>query len=123
MITFAVVTFRIQGVHNYPDIKEGHTYLKYPHRHEFHFKVSVQQFHNNRDLEYLELKNILMDKIKESYPKVSGVDCVVDFGSSSCEDICFKVLETLNQHFSEASPQRSMRIEVYEDGENGCKLE
>jgi len=121
MITFATIRFTIDGIHNYPTIQEGHTYLKHPHRHVFYFEVSVQQFHNNRDIEYLAFKAQLLKNVKAQYNTYTGVDDLVDFGSSSCEDIAFVVLQEVNKLYPEM-PKRVVQISVFEDNENGCVI-
>ena len=55
------VTFRKEGIHKYPaaldDPKlstgdwDDVSFLGYPHRHIFHFKVAISVTHNDRDIE------------------------------------------------------------------------
>ena len=57
------VTFRKEGVHMYPgadtDPKlatgewDDVSFLGIPHRHIFHFKVRIEVFHNDRDIEFI----------------------------------------------------------------------
>src|ERR1017187_9590129 len=58
---FIRVTFQKEGIHNYPaalndpalaDVK----FLGYDHRHVFQFKVIIEVNHNDRDLEFIQLK-------------------------------------------------------------------
>ena len=63
------VTFRKEGIHKYPaaledpDLATGDEYdvsfLGYPHRHIFHFKVRIQVTHNDRDIEFIQFKRWL----------------------------------------------------------------
>ena len=60
------VTFRKEGVHLYPgadsDPKlatgdwDDVSFLGVPHRHIFHFRVRIQVFHNDRDIEFIQFK-------------------------------------------------------------------
>ena len=57
------VTFQKEGIHKYPaaltdpTLATGDEYdvsfLGYPHRHTFHFKVWIQVTHNDRDIEFI----------------------------------------------------------------------
>ena len=60
------VTFQKEGMHKYPaslddpKLKTGDEYdvsfLGYPHRHIFHFKVAIEVFHDDRDIEFIQFK-------------------------------------------------------------------
>ena len=50
------VTFQKEGIHKYPDAPEGVEFLKYPHRHMFKFRVAIQVFHDDRELEFILFK-------------------------------------------------------------------
>ena len=60
------VTFRKEGIHKYPAALEDPalatgdeydvSFLGYPHRHIFHFKVRIQVTHNDRDIEFIQFK-------------------------------------------------------------------
>ena len=63
------VTFRKEGIHKYPAALEDPalatgdeydvSFLGYPHRHIFHFKVRIQVTHNDRDIEFIQFKRWL----------------------------------------------------------------
>ena len=63
------VTFRKEGIHKYPaalddpNLATGDEYdvsfLGYPHRHIFHFKVGIAVHHNDRDIEFIQFKRWL----------------------------------------------------------------
>ena len=60
------VTFRKEGVHMYPgadtDPKlatgdwDDVSFLGVPHRHIFHFRVRIEVFHDDRDIEFIQFK-------------------------------------------------------------------
>ncbi|MBM38205.1 MAG: hypothetical protein CMO97_03945, partial [Woeseia sp.] len=57
------VTFRREGIHKYPaaltdpklntNDEYDVSFLGYPHRHIFHFRVAIEVFHNDRDIEFI----------------------------------------------------------------------
>ena len=63
------VTFQKEGVHMYPgadtDPKlatgdwDDVSFLGVPHRHIFHFRVWIDVFHNDRDIEFIQFKRWL----------------------------------------------------------------
>ncbi len=69
------VTFTKEGIHKYPaalndpELATGDEYdvsfLGYPHRHTFHFKVQIQVTHNDRDIEFIQFKRWLENLYKE----------------------------------------------------------
>ena len=56
---FIFVTFQKEGIHKYPDAPAGVEFLKYPHRHMFHFRVEIEVFHDDRDIEFILFKREL----------------------------------------------------------------
>ena len=79
------VTFRKEGIHKYPaalddpSLATGDEYdvsfLGYPHRHIFHFKVAIEVFHDDRDIEFIQFKRWLeklySEKTEHRHAKVS----------------------------------------------------
>ena len=56
------VTFQKEGIHKYPaaltDPKlKDVEFLGYPHRHMFHFRVEIEVFHDDRDIEFYLKEN------------------------------------------------------------------
>ena len=115
------VTFRKEGIHCYPaaatDPKLNTageydvSFLASPHRHIFHFRVSIDVFHNDRDIEFIQFKRWL----EALY---SGQNSVLELDWKSCEMIA----DELYIHIADRYPNRSVTIEVSEDGENGCSI-
>ncbi len=58
------VTWQKEGIHKYPaaldDPKlatgdwDDVSFLGYPHRHIFHFRVGIEVFHEDRDIEFIQ---------------------------------------------------------------------
>jgi len=116
---FIWVTFQKEGIHRYPEaltdpaLATGDEYdvsfLGHPHRHIFHFRVSIEVTHNNRDIEFIQFKRWLERLYSE------GV-LVLDYKS------CEMMSDDLYVHIAARYPGRAVIIQVAEDGENGCEI-
>jgi hypothetical protein len=107
------ITFQKEGIHKYPaaleDPKlEAVSFLGYPHRHMFHFKVEVEVFHDDRDIEFILFKRELESLYDEK---------TLELDYKSCEMIC----DDLAKYIKDKYPGRSITIQVSEDGENGAR--
>ena len=112
------VTFRKEGIHKYPAaltdpaLATGDEYdvsfLGYPHRHIFHFRVWINVLHNDRDIEFIQFKRWL-----ESLYNGQGATISLDYKS------CEMMSDELHDIISAKYPDREVWIEVSEDGENG----
>ena len=110
------VTWQREGIHKYPaaltdpalaDVQ----FLGYPHRHIFHFRVWIDVFHNDRDLEFIQFKRWC-----ESL--YSSDNSVLSLDHKSCEMIADDLYIQIAQRY----PGRVVHIEVAEDGENGALI-
>ena len=111
------ITFRKEGIHKYPAaatdplLATGDEYdvsfLAVPHRHIFHFRVWIDVFHNDRDIEFIQFKRWL----ENLYNKGT---LALDYKS------CEMMADDLYIQIADRYPDRSVIIEVSEDGENGC---
>jgi len=110
------VTFRKEGIHKYPAaltepaLATGDEYdvsfLGYPHRHIFHFRVWISVMHNDRDVEFIQFKRWLENLY-------GGGTISLDY--KSCEMMSDELYEVIKAKY----PDREVWIEVSEDGENG----
>ena len=115
------VTFQKEGIHCFPaaatdpKLNTGDAYdvsfLASPHRHIFHFRVSIDVFHNDRDIEFIQFKRWL-----ESL--YNGQNSVLELDFKSCEMIA----DDLYVQIADRYPNRNVSIQVAEDGENGCLI-
>jgi len=115
--------FTVPGFHHWPDAPEQHSYLRSPHRHLFHFKVSVDIFDSNREIEFISLRDLLVRTILDLYWRKeltsnTGLSETVDFGARSCEMIA----EELRVKLWDAHKICSSKISVFEDNENGAVI-
>ena len=113
------VTFRKEGIHKYPAaatdplLATGDEYdvsfLGVPHRHIFHFRVWIDVFHNDRDIEFIQFKRWL-EKL------YAGGTLELNFKS------CEMISDDLYLQIAQRYPGRVVHIEVAEDGENGALI-
>lgn len=106
MSTYAVVKTRFQGLHRYPDAPAPVEFLSHPHRHEFHVRVLLQQFHDERDVEYLQFKDEL-NAVLKGFPMHEA---------DSCETMARMLAQILTGRY----PGRGGSVRLTEDGENGA---
>ena len=110
------VTFQKEGVHLYPAAKDDPalatggwddvSFLGVAHRHIFHFRVAIDVFHDDRDIEFIQFKRWLEKLYAEK---------TLELDYKSCEMIC----DDLYSQISNRYPSRTVWIDVSEDGENG----
>lgn len=110
------VTFQKEGIHKYPAALEDPkladvSFLGYPHRHIFHFRVSIAVFHNDRDIEFIQFKRWLEGLY-------SSENAVLELDYKSCEMIADDLYRQINLRY----PGRHVIISVSEDNENGCEI-
>ena len=101
------VTFKKEGIHKYPaaldDPKlatggwDDVSFLGYPHRHIFHFKVGIEVYHDDRDIEFIQFKRWLERLYSEG---------TLTLDSRSCE----MVSDELAEHINGKYPGRAIKI-------------
>ena len=118
------ITFRKEGIHKYPaaatdpNLATGDEYdvsfLASPHRHIFHFRVWIDVFHNDRDIEFIQFKRWL----ENLYSGTNNNNSVLELDFKSCEMLA----DDLYIQIAGRYPDRAVWIEVAEDGENGALI-
>ena len=113
------VTFQKEGIHMYPaaatdpKLKTGDEYdvsfLGTPHRHIFHFNVSIEVNHNDRDIEFIQFKRWL---------EFMYSDGTLILNHKSCEMIADDLYDAIASKY----PNREVIITVSEDNENGATI-
>jgi len=114
------VTFQKEGIHKYPAALEDPalatgdeydvSFLGYPHRHKFHFRVAISVLHNDRDIEFIQFQRWLENLYK---------DDILQLDYKSCE----MMSDDLFEQIADSYPRRDIKIEISEDGENGALIE
>ena len=117
---FVYCTFQLEGYHRYPDAdKHPHTatgddmdvsHLALRHMHYFNFKVWVQVNHDNRDIEFIQLRRKLLKLYQHNTLELDG---------KSCEMLSNDLYEILHEWY----PNSEIRIDVSEEGINGSYTE
>lgn len=118
--TFVYVTFCKEGFHAYPEaltdpnLATGGFYdvshLGHRHMHYFYFKVWVAVSHDNREIEFIQLRRWL----ENLYSNGS-----LELNNMSCEMMC----DALYQQISARYPDTEIRIDISEDNINGSYVE
>ena len=113
------VRFQKEGIHKYPaaatdpHLATGDEYdvsfLATPHRHIFHFEVSIEVFHNDRDIEFIQFKRWLENQYSQG---------ILALDYKSCEMISDDLYEVIATRY----PNRNIAIQVSEDNENGATI-
>jgi hypothetical protein len=110
---FIWVTFQREGIHCYPAAATDSNladvaFLANEHRHIFHFNVSIEVFHNDRDIEFIQFKRWLESLYQGT----------LELNFKSCEMISDDLYEVIASRY----PGRDIEITISEDGENGATI-
>jgi hypothetical protein len=113
------ITFQKEGIHRYPAAATDPnlctageydvSFLANPHRHIFHFRISIDVFHNDRDIEFIQFKRWC-----ESLYNTGTLE--LDWKS------CEMIADDLYIQIASKYPGRNVIINVSEDNENGCTI-
>lgn len=99
------VTFSLEGFHCYPNAPEDVSYLRSPHRHLFKFRVEIEVFHEERELEFHQF----LRTCKAFYADSTSLN------AKSCETLA----HDLGVYLADRYSSRLITVEVSEDGECG----
>ena len=106
--TLIVVKSQFEGIHAWDKCPhEDVSFLRYPHRHIFHVVMKVEVFHDDRQLEFIQVKRKLNQFLKT-------LD--INLGSTSCEMLA----KQIGGFFIPIFPVHM--VSVSEDDENGAEV-
>lgn len=106
--TVVYCSFQLAGLHCWPECPHEEVYfLRFLHRHMFHFRCHKTVDHSNRSTEFIILKNQITKYLVDTY--WDGKFNCCNFGHRSCEMIAEELCSEFNL----------CQAEVSEDGENG----
>ena len=112
MTTRVFISLKVEGLHRWPDCNiQEVNYLANLHRHTFGITCWHDVNHDNRDIEFIQLKHQVEDWLRERFWKPVP-NCLV-FGAMSCEMIAKELIKEFCFD----------RVTVDEDGENGAEVE
>ena len=103
-IIYAKATYQFPYIHSWNNAKN---YLKYPHRHLFYISLMIEQFHDDRDIEFIKLKEELSDFCQKTFTSKTNL---------SCEMMGGMIREYFDKKFKYS---RRATVQVMEDNENG----
>jgi len=105
---YIYVTLQKEFIHQYKDAPDEVSYLRYPHRHIAHIKVTVEVFKNDREIEFILFKHFLEKEL------------VLDkLTNNSCEQIAENIIQLVQENYGS---DRDIDVVVSEDNENGAIL-
>tara|TARA_R100001463_G_C3466185_1_gene215400 strand:- start:46 stop:369 length:324 start_codon:yes stop_codon:yes gene_type:complete len=104
-MTSIVVKLTYAGIHCWKDCPhEEVRYLKDMHRHTFYITCKKEVSHDDRDIEIIMYKELILNYLEKKY---SG-----NFGTMSCEMIARELLNEFKLNY----------CQVLEDNENGAEI-
>lgn len=128
MLKKIIIKFNYPGFHYWKNKK--YKYLSYEHRHIFFWEITVVVKDSNREIEFIDFKDKIIDAIKNAYDYKTGRDleeskhdydfnnCLY-FGNMSCEMIAEATKMIIDEEFN----IQVKSVSVLEDNENGAILE
>lgn len=102
------VTLQQENFHRWKDAPESTAFLRESHRHVFHFEVTLEVKHDDREVEFFDLKRFVGVLVHK--PEL--------WKNMSCEQIAEMVIVHLNAKYHD----RYASVDVSEDGENGATV-
>lgn len=109
---FIWVKFQRKGYHFYPNAPEEVAYLRDRHRHLFQFKVKIEVFHDDREIEF----HMFQNELESWYDNGT-----LELNHKSCEMLADDLAERIGTRFRDATDFRKLVVEVSEDGECGAE--
>lgn len=119
METNSFITFRVEGIHSWPEAPTELRYLRDPHRHSFNFKISFPQ-EKDRGIEFHQFKQYVEEVLRKSYGRTGPHAVFIDFQDKSCEAIAQSLVRALLMSTRFYLPY--VVVQVSEDGEFGSSV-
>lgn len=110
MRTVLTIRLEMPGAHFWAEAIHPVEFLKFEHRHVFHFEMKFSVTRSDRELEFFIMQNQIRLKLMPFWDAHRGL---LDFKHRSCEHIA----EFLMEEFPDA-----LEASVIEDGENGATV-
>lgn len=111
MKRYIVVRNEVEFVHRYLEAPSTVIHLRNYHRHIAHIETEIEVYHDDRELEFIIVKNSINSAFNRNKIEMLYVD-------KSCEMVAQEVIEHVVREFG----NRAITCKVFEDGENGAKI-
>jgi len=102
------ISTSFEGFHKWKDAPDDVGFLRDLHRHVFHVRLDIEVKHDDRELEFFQVKRQLERYLRTYYHEK------VDIGS--CEMIAERIVMWADTKY----PGRDISVSVSEDNENGA---
>lgn len=109
MTNYIWIKLQKDGFHNWPNANKQVSYLKHKHWHNFQFKIFIEVEHNDREIEFHMFRQYVRTFINKWPNNLRG---------KSCEMLA----DIIYQHIKTEYPNRKVKIEISEDGQNGVEM-
>jgi len=116
-----IVTTEKVGFHRFEKAPDNVKFLRNIHRHKFFIKVGIEVFHNDRELEFFTVLEKLNYYLTENKNPPMYID--------SCEQLATDIYEWIQEQYKVKGKgkgkikKRKVFVEVWEDKENGARVE
>lgn len=111
MITFICVKTDFYGIHKYPNAPDEVAFLRNEHRHKFYVTAEIEVFHDDRELEFIMVKNRINAFIAKNITSMPVM--------YSCEMMCKDIIKFIETTYC-IDNERHIKVSVFEDNENGA---
>ena len=101
------------GYHRYANAPEDVAFLRAWHRHHFIVKTSVNVNHNERDIEFFELQNMIKEFVLGNFNKPQE-EYLDGIWIESCENLAEAIVDYLSLELNRSF----IEVSVGEDGES-----
>ena len=113
-----IVTNNFKGYHEYAGAPDNVGFLRSVHRHVFNVRTTIEVCHNERDIEFFQLQQHI-----ELYVKMQYGGKLPEYLDGIYIHSCEALAENILKHLHQVHPNRHVRVEVWEDNENGAIVE
>ena len=107
---WSIVRFQKVGWHKFVNAPTKVKYLRNLHRHVFFIEVWIEQFHDNREIEF----HLFLEACNDAW--------ILKIKRES-EMSCEMMAEKLQSFLKRVYPNRQIKVSVFEDNENGAMIE
>jgi len=111
MTTFISINTDFYGIHKYPNAPDEVAFLRNEHRHKFYVNATIEVFHDDRELEFIMVKNRINEFIANNITSMPVM--------YSCEMMCKDIIMFIESTYC-TDTTRKIKVSVFEDNENGA---